>query len=104
MSRGTVPPRPPHRRRTTGPDDNSRVAVALQYSRPTDPSPRVVAKGQGDLADKILAIAREHGVAVRENADLAQLLSTVELESQIPVEAFVAVAEILSYIYRQKAV
>jgi flagellar biosynthesis protein len=98
-----VAPRPPHRRQTVGSDSDSRVAVALQYSRQTDPSPRVVAKGEGDLAEKILEIAREHGVEVREDADLAQLLSKVELESQIPIEAFVAVAEILSYIYRHKA-
>jgi len=98
-----VAPRPPHRRQTAGTDDTSRVAVALQYSRQADPAPRVVAKGHGDLADKILEIARAHGVAIREDADLAQLLSTVELESQIPIEAFVAVAEILSYIYRHKA-
>jgi flagellar biosynthesis protein len=99
-----VAPRPPHRRRPAGSDTDSRVAVALQYSRQTDPSPRVAAKGHGDLAEKIIEIAREHGVTVREDADLAQLLSSVELESQIPVEAFVAVAEILSYIYRHKAV
>jgi flagellar biosynthesis protein len=95
--------RPPHRPSTAGSDDASRIAVALQYSRQNDPSPRVVAKGEGELAEKILELAREHGVAIREDADLVRLLSTVELESQIPVEAFVAVAEILSYIYRHKA-
>jgi flagellar biosynthesis protein len=98
-----VATRPPHRPRTGSPDDTPRIAVALQYSRQSDPSPRVVAKGEGELAQKILDIAREHGVAVREDADLAQLLSTVELESQIPIEAFVAVAEILSYIYQHRA-
>ena len=88
------PPRPP--------SDETRVAVALKYDRKTDPAPRVVAKGDGDLAAKILELAREHGVAIREDKDLAQLLAAVELETQIPVEAFVAVAEILSYVYRSR--
>jgi flagellar biosynthesis protein len=76
--------------------------VALQYQRERDAAPRIVAKGDGELALKILELAREHGVAIKEDADLAQLLSAVELETQIPVEAFVAVAEILAFIYRAK--
>jgi flagellar biosynthesis protein len=95
-----VAPQPP--RRPTVPDENSRIAVALRYERRADPAPRVVAKGTGELAEAILTLAREHGVAVREDGDLAQLLSAVELETQIPVEAFVAVAEILSFVYRSK--
>jgi flagellar biosynthesis protein len=84
------------------PESAEKLAVALRYERRADPAPRIVAKGTGDLAEAIMALAREHGVAVREDADLAQLLSTVELETQIPVEAFVAVAEILSYVYQAK--
>lgn len=95
--------RPPIRRGATPHDGGTPpVAVALQYRRRHDPAPRVVAKGEGDVAQKILELARQHGVAIKEDPDLAQLLSTVELETQIPVEAFVAVAEILSYIYRSK--
>ena len=77
--------------------------MALQYQRQRDPAPRIVAKGEGELALKILELAREHGVAVKEDPDLAQLLAAVELETQIPVEAFVAVAEILAFIYRAKS-
>ena len=88
------PPRPPA--------EGERIAVALKYDRKADPAPRVIAKGEGELAGKILELAREHGVAIREDKDLAQLLAAVELETQIPVEAFVAVAEILSYIYRAR--
>lgn len=93
-------PRPPSRRPA---DDDTRIAVALKYDRKADPAPRVVAKGDGELAAKILELAREHGVAIREDKDLAQLLATAELETQIPVEAFVAVAEILSYVYRTQS-
>ena len=78
------------------------VAVALEYQRRRDPAPRVVAKGEGEIAEKILELAREHGVAIKEDPDLAQLLAAVELETQIPLEAFVAVAEILAFIYRSR--
>jgi flagellar biosynthesis protein len=95
-----VAPRPPFQRPESG--DDKRRAVALRYDRKADPAPRVVAKGEGDIAEQILALARDHGVSIREDKDLVQLLSAVELETQIPVEAFVAVAEILSYVYRTK--
>ncbi|HTP82610.1 MAG TPA: EscU/YscU/HrcU family type III secretion system export apparatus switch protein [Alphaproteobacteria bacterium] len=94
--------RPPIRRGPQPPDDQPR-AVALQYQRHHDLAPRVVAKGEGELALKILELAREHGIAIKEDPDLAQLLSAVELETHIPVEAFVAVAEILAFIYRAKS-
>ncbi|HTY65414.1 MAG TPA: EscU/YscU/HrcU family type III secretion system export apparatus switch protein [Alphaproteobacteria bacterium] len=94
--------RPPIRRGAQPPDDQPR-AVALQYQRHRDSAPRIVAKGEGELALKILELAREHGIAIKEDPDLAQLLSAVELETHIPVEAFVAVAEILAFIYRAKS-
>ncbi len=73
------------------------VAVALAGG---DAAPRVTASGRGLVAEQILALAFEHGVRVREDADLAQLLSLVEVGDEIPAEAFVAVAEVLSYVYR----
>lgn len=79
------------------------VAVALAYSREVDEAPRVVAKGQGELAQTIARLAAAHGVPVRRDASLASLLAAVEVDSFIPVEAYVAVAQILSYIYRQDA-
>jgi flagellar biosynthesis protein len=94
--------RPPIRR-GSAPHDDPPLAVALQYQRQRDPAPKIVATGEGDVALKILELAREHEVAIKEDPDLAQLLSAVELETQIPVEAFVAVAEILAFIYRAKS-
>jgi flagellar biosynthesis protein len=92
--RPTRPPRPS--------DPNVKRAVALEYARESDPAPRVTAKGEGLLAEKIVEIARAHGVTVREDRDLVQLLGAVDVDSPIPVEAFQAVAEILSYIYRRQ--
>lgn len=80
--------------------DRSPIAVALQYDRQEDKAPRVVATGRGALADRILELAFAHGVKVREDADLAEVLAAVEIGQQIPLAAFAAVAEILFYIYR----
>lgn len=76
------------------------VAVALQYEPDKGNAPRVVAGGRGSIAEQILAIAFAQGVKVREDADLAELLSAIDIDSEIPVEAFAAVAEILIYVYR----
>lgn len=76
------------------------VAVALGYEPGTDRAPRVLAGGHGSVAEQILEIAFANGIKVREDADLAELLSSIDLESEIPTEAFAAVAEILIYVYR----
>lgn len=76
------------------------IAVALDYDRQEDKAPHVVATGRGALAERILELAFAHGVKVREDADLAEILAAVEIGQQIPVAAFAAVAEILFYLYR----
>ena len=84
----------------TSEGEQDQVAIALDYQPQADTAPRVVAKGQGELARRIVEIARENGIAVERDADLAALLSAVELDQEIPAEAFAAVAEILGYLYR----
>ena len=80
--------------------DKIPLAVALSYNAAQDAAPRVVAKGKGAQAEEILRLAFANDVKVREDADLAALLSAVELDTEIPLAAFTAVAEILSYLYR----
>ena len=75
-------------------------AVALRYNNDTENAPRVVAKGSGALAVKIKEMAKEGGVPITENPDLVELLSFVEIDSEIPSELYGAVAEILSWVYR----
>ncbi len=77
------------------------VAIALGYARNIDDAPRVIAKGQGPVADSIRRVAEAHGIPVRQDASLVSLLDAVELDSVIPVEAYVAVAQILSYVYQR---
>lgn len=78
-------------------------AVALHYERGVDEAPRVIASGKGAIAEQILAIADAQGIKVRKDADLIEILSTLEVDSAIPLEAFAAVAEILSYVYAANA-
>jgi len=65
--------------------------------------PRVVASGKGGFAEQILQIAWANNIKVREDADLVEILSAIDVDSDIPIEAFAAVAEILSYVYRANA-
>lgn len=75
-------------------------AVALTYDQAAAEAPRVSAVGRGAVAEQILAIAFANGVKVREDADLVEILSLIDVDSPIPLEAFAAVAEILRYVYQ----
>lgn len=79
--------------------DTLRTAVALAY-READAAPRVVAKGRGLVAEEIIARAREHGVYVHESPELVALLSQIDLDQHIPPQLYVAVAELLAWLYR----
>ena len=76
------------------------LAVALQYDKSASPVPRVVARGKGASGEAIVALAREHGVPIEENALLAQALSQVEIGEDIPEALYRAVAEVLVFILR----
>lgn len=75
-------------------------AVALRYDTSDDPAPRVIAKGEGVLAERILAIAEEEGIHVQEDPDLLGLLAKLEVNDTIPEELYRAVAEVLAFVYR----
>jgi flagellar biosynthesis protein len=79
--------------------DPQQLAVALAY-REEDGAPRVVAKGRGVLAEAILARAKEAGVYVHESPELVALLMQVDLDSRIPPQLYIAVAELLAWLYR----
>jgi flagellar biosynthesis protein len=75
-------------------------AAALRYEPGADTLPKIVAAGRGALAERMLAAAEAAGIPIRKDADLAALLAAVDTDSDIPVEAMLAVAEILAVIYR----
>lgn len=82
--------------------EESKKAVALKYEAKKDKAPKVVAKGRGYLADRIIEVAREHGVPLREDTTLVEVLSKLDLYEEIPIELYKAVAEILVFVYRLK--
>ena len=74
-------------------------AVALSYD-PGETAPRVVAKGYGTLAEAIVRCAREHGLHVHESPELVGLLMQVDMDRHIPPQLYVAVAELLAWLYK----
>jgi flagellar biosynthesis protein len=81
------------------PPDKRAEAVALVYDS-ADGAPRVVAKGRGFIAEEIIARARTAGVYVHESPELLSLLMQVNMDERIPPELYLAVAELLAWLYR----
>jgi flagellar biosynthesis protein len=81
-------------------DAGRRKAVALRYQADKDSAPKVIAKGAGFVADKIIELARQNGVHVQEDHDLVEILSKLNVDSDIPENLYRAVAEVLAYVYR----
>ncbi len=77
-----------------------KTAVSLTRNKEVSDIPLVSAAGRGKIAEQILQLAYENGIPVREDSVLAEMLAKIELDTPIPSEAFMAVAEILSYVYR----
>ena len=75
------------------------LAIALAYA-PGDTAPRIVAKGRGLIADEIIRRAHQHGVFVHESPELVTLLMQSNLDDRIPPQLYVAIAELLAWIYR----
>ncbi|MDX1914265.1 MAG: EscU/YscU/HrcU family type III secretion system export apparatus switch protein [Methylophilus sp.] len=77
----------------------SQQAIALAYES-GDYAPRVVAKGKGLIAEQIIALAKQNQVFVHESKDLVALLMQVDLDQHIPPELYLAIAEILAWLYQ----
>jgi flagellar biosynthesis protein len=75
-------------------------AAALRYQHGEESAPRVVAKGRGKIAEKIVALAKAHQVPLVEDRNLVQLLEALDVDTQIPAELYQAVAEVLVFVYQ----
>ena len=75
-------------------------AAALHYDHGRDQAPRVVAKGRGKIAEKIVALAHEHEVPLVQDRNLVQMLEALDVDMQIPADLYKAVAEVLVFVYR----
>ncbi|HEY4202314.1 MAG TPA: EscU/YscU/HrcU family type III secretion system export apparatus switch protein [Devosiaceae bacterium] len=78
------------------------LAVALHYEEGSREAPRVMAKGQGLLAERIIALAEDNDVTVEANPVLAQALAGIELDDKIPMELFEATAEVIGFVLRAR--
>lgn len=79
---------------------NKKKAVALGYNRSKDNAPRVLASGAGEIANRIIDLAKEHDIPIKEDPDLIEILSKVEVDQEIPPNLYKAVAEIFSFLYK----
>ncbi len=81
------------------PESKPAIAVALAHDGQAGSLPKIVASGRGVLAEQILQLAFDHGIRVREDADLVEILGALDIDSDIPSGAVIAVAEILTRVY-----
>jgi flagellar biosynthesis protein len=75
-------------------------AVAIKYNKQVHNAPVVAAKGGGLLAERIMKLAEEHGIPVREDPDLVETLSHLDIEQEIPPELYHVMAEVLAWVYK----
>ena len=74
-------------------------AVALRYDQSKENAPKVIAKGKGESAENIIKIAQLHDLPIRQDEDLVELLSKIEIDQEIPENLYIAVAEVFKFIY-----
>lgn len=77
----------------------NKKAVALRYDAEKESVPKVIAKGTGNIARKIIELAEAHGIPVRDDPDLVEVLSKLDINEEIPPSLYVAVAELLAFVY-----
>lgn len=75
-------------------------AVALRYDVAKGPAPKVTAKGEGLVGERIIALARENNVPIKEDPDLVQILSQVDIDEEVPASVYKIVAELLAFVYQ----
>ena len=81
------------------PKKEQKKAVALRYDAEREKVPKVIAKGIGKVAENIIALAEEHGIPVQSDPDLIEVLSKLNIDEEIPPSLYVAVAELLAFVY-----
>jgi flagellar biosynthesis protein len=84
-------------------EEKHKKAVALKYDRGKAAAPKVTAKGRGAVAERILALAKEHKIPVEKDSTLMEALYRLDINEEIPEELYQVVAELLAFIYRMNA-
>jgi len=75
-------------------------AAAIKYDKKKGRAPKLVAKGKGEVAQKIISLAKENNLPIRKDEDLVELLSKVELDKEVPENLYKAVAEVFVFVYK----
>ena len=75
-------------------------AIGIRYKEEKDSAPKIIAKGQGKLAEKIIKIAEENGIHIKKDKNLLEILYKMDIAEEIPEELYEVLAEILTYVYR----
>ncbi len=81
-------------------NEKKKSALSLQYKKGKNAAPRVTAKGQGWVADKIILMAKENNIPIREDKDLLNLLSEIDVGQEVPESLYKVVAELLAWVYQ----
>jgi flagellar biosynthesis protein len=77
-----------------------KTAVAVEYNKDKDGAPKILAKGKGAIAERIIDLARQNNIPLYEDPDLIEVLSKLDLGQEIPPELYKLIAEVLVYVYR----
>ncbi|WP_028471210.1 EscU/YscU/HrcU family type III secretion system export apparatus switch protein [Neptunomonas japonica] len=83
-------------------EDKNASAIALKYNRGTATAPTIVAKGKGEIAQQILALANEHEIHVHQSPELLEVLIRLEIGEEIPEALYKAIAEVIAFAYKLK--
>jgi len=81
-------------------EERSKKAIAMRYDSAKERTPRVIAKGKGNVANNIIKVAQLHKLPIKKDEDLLELLSKVELDREVPENLYKAVAELFSFVYK----
>jgi flagellar biosynthesis protein len=79
--------------------EKKKKTVAVKYRPKIDDAPKVIAKGQGKVAEKIIEIAREHQLHIHNDPDLIEVLSQLDINEEIPPDLYIVIAELLAFVY-----
>jgi len=81
-------------------EHQDKQAIGLRYEEESGAAPRVIAKGRGELAERLLSIAEEHGVPIRKDPDLLQFLTATQVGDEVPEEVYGAVAALIAFLWQ----
>ena len=79
---------------------DKKAAIAVHYDKDHDAAPKIVAKGKGTVADKIIELAKKSDIPMYQDRDLVEILSKLDLGAEIPAEMYKLIAEVLVFVYR----